>query len=72
MAASAVYHRYATVRGRSGSAGRRVPVVGWRLALADQDAVPGIITQNGNGYEAGFVESSAAGTIRHFLERTLS
>jgi pimeloyl-ACP methyl ester carboxylesterase len=31
--------------------------VGWRLALADPDAVSGIITQNGNGYEAGFVES---------------
>lgn len=30
--------------------------VGWRLALADPDAVSAIITQNGNGYEAGFVE----------------
>jgi pimeloyl-ACP methyl ester carboxylesterase len=30
--------------------------VGWRLALADPDAVTAIITQNGNGYEAGFVE----------------
>ncbi len=31
--------------------------VGWRLALADPDAVTAVITQNGNGYEAGFVES---------------
>jgi pimeloyl-ACP methyl ester carboxylesterase len=30
--------------------------VGWRLALADPDAVTAIITQNGNGYEAGFAE----------------
>jgi pimeloyl-ACP methyl ester carboxylesterase len=31
--------------------------VGWRLALADPGAVMAIITQNGNGYEAGFVEA---------------
>ena len=31
--------------------------IGWRLALAKPDAVSGIITQNGNGYEAGLVES---------------
>jgi len=30
--------------------------VGWRLALADPDAVTAIISQNGNGYEAGFAE----------------
>ncbi|HEX5115539.1 MAG TPA: alpha/beta hydrolase [Pseudonocardiaceae bacterium] len=30
--------------------------VGWRLALAKPDAVAAIITQNGNGYEVGFVE----------------
>ncbi|WP_210592372.1 alpha/beta fold hydrolase [Streptomyces sp. GESEQ-35] len=30
--------------------------VGWRLALADPTAVTAIITQNGNGYEAGFAE----------------
>src|SRR6266566_2423663 len=30
--------------------------VGWRLALADPEAITAIITQNGNGYEAGFVE----------------
>jgi pimeloyl-ACP methyl ester carboxylesterase len=31
--------------------------VGWRLALADPKAVTAIVTQNGNGYEAGFVRS---------------
>ncbi|MFE3789745.1 alpha/beta fold hydrolase [Streptomyces goshikiensis] len=31
--------------------------VGWRLALARPGAVTAIITQNGNGYDAGFVES---------------
>jgi pimeloyl-ACP methyl ester carboxylesterase len=30
--------------------------VGWRLALANPDAVPAVITQNGNGYETGFTE----------------
>ena len=30
--------------------------VGWRLALADPEAVSALITQNGNGYEAGFAE----------------
>lgn len=29
--------------------------IGWRLALADPSAVGAIVTQNGNGYEAGFV-----------------
>ena len=28
--------------------------IGWRLALADPGAVTAIVTQNGNGYEAGF------------------
>lgn len=31
--------------------------IGWRLALADPRAITAIITQNGNGYEAGFVKS---------------
>ncbi|MFD4118892.1 alpha/beta fold hydrolase [Streptomyces niveus] len=31
--------------------------VGWRLALKAPDAITAIITQNGNGYEAGLVES---------------
>ncbi|GIF64582.1 hydrolase [Asanoa ishikariensis] len=30
--------------------------VGWRLALAKPAAITGIITQNGNGYEAGFID----------------
>lgn len=30
--------------------------VGWRLALRDPGAITAIITQNGNGYEAGFAE----------------
>lgn len=29
--------------------------IGWRLALRDPDAISAIITQNGNGYEAGFI-----------------
>jgi pimeloyl-ACP methyl ester carboxylesterase len=29
--------------------------VGWRLALADPDAVEGVVSQNGNAYEDGFV-----------------
>ncbi len=31
--------------------------IGWRLALRDPQAITAIITQNGNGYEEGFVES---------------
>ena len=31
--------------------------VGWRLALRDPSAVTAIVTQNGNGYDAGFVDS---------------
>jgi pimeloyl-ACP methyl ester carboxylesterase len=31
--------------------------IGWRLALARADAITAIITQNGNGYEAGFTEA---------------
>jgi len=30
--------------------------IGWRLALARPDAITAIITQNGNGYEAGFID----------------
>ncbi|ONI73829.1 alpha/beta hydrolase [Kribbella sp. ALI-6-A] len=29
--------------------------VGWRLALKDPEAITGIVTQNGNGYDDGFV-----------------
>jgi pimeloyl-ACP methyl ester carboxylesterase len=31
--------------------------IGWRLALADPRSVSAIITQNGNGYEAGFAQA---------------
>ncbi|MCV7416491.1 alpha/beta fold hydrolase [Mycolicibacterium litorale] len=31
--------------------------IGWRLALANPEAITAIITQSGNGYDAGFVES---------------
>ncbi len=30
--------------------------IGWRLALSDPDAITAIISQNGNGYDDGFVE----------------
>jgi len=31
--------------------------IGWRLALREPNAVTAIITQNGNGYDVGFVDS---------------
>jgi pimeloyl-ACP methyl ester carboxylesterase len=31
--------------------------IGWRLALRDPEAITAIVTQSGNGYDAGFVES---------------
>lgn len=31
--------------------------IGWRLALRRPEAITAIVTQNGNGYEEGFVES---------------
>ena len=31
--------------------------IGWRLALNRRDAITAIITQNGNGYDEGFVDS---------------
>ncbi len=31
--------------------------IGWRLALRGPDAITAIITQNGNGYDAGFIDS---------------
>jgi pimeloyl-ACP methyl ester carboxylesterase len=39
--------------------------IGWRLALADPAAVTAIVTQNGNGYDAGFVDSFWA-TVRDY------
>ncbi|OBI81537.1 alpha/beta fold hydrolase [Mycobacterium asiaticum] len=55
--------------------------IGWRLALQDPAAITAIITQNGNGYDAGFVESfwkvvwayqteptaETEAAVRHFL-----
>ena len=31
--------------------------IGWRLALRDPAAITAIVSQSGNGYDAGFVES---------------
>lgn len=31
--------------------------IGWRLALRNPQAIAAIVTQNGNGYEEGFIES---------------
>ncbi len=31
--------------------------IGWRLALRTPDAITAIVTQNGNGYDEGFVDS---------------
>lgn len=30
--------------------------IGWRLMLRDPSAITAIVSQNGNGYDAGFVE----------------
>lgn len=43
--------------------------VGWRLALADPAAVTAIITQNGNGYEAGFVEGFWSSVREYWRDR---
>jgi pimeloyl-ACP methyl ester carboxylesterase len=44
--------------------------VGWRLALADPGAITAIITQNGNGYEAGFTEDFWKPVREFWQERT--
>jgi pimeloyl-ACP methyl ester carboxylesterase len=44
--------------------------IGWRLALADPAAVAGVITQNGNAYEEGFVPSFWDGIWADAAERT--
>jgi pimeloyl-ACP methyl ester carboxylesterase len=44
--------------------------IGWRLALADPAAVTGVITQNGNAYEEGFVPSFWEGIWADAAERT--
>jgi pimeloyl-ACP methyl ester carboxylesterase len=43
--------------------------VGWRLALRDPGAVAAIVTQNGNGYEAGFVPAFWAGVWAYHEDR---
>lgn len=43
--------------------------VGWRLALADQQVVTAIVTQNGNGYEAGFAQDFWAPVREYWQER---
>ncbi|GAB3164262.1 alpha/beta hydrolase [Myceligenerans halotolerans] len=44
--------------------------VGWRLALRDPDSITAIVTQNGNGYEAGFVEEFWRPVRAFWEERT--
>jgi len=44
--------------------------VGWRLALADPQAVTAIVTQNGNGYDAGFVEAGWVPVWNYQREQT--
>lgn len=44
--------------------------VGWRLALRDPGAVTAIVTQNGNGYEEGFVEEFWRPVRAYWRERT--
>jgi pimeloyl-ACP methyl ester carboxylesterase len=44
--------------------------IGWRLALDDPGAVTAIVTQNGNGYEAGFVEEFWEGVRAYQREQT--
>jgi pimeloyl-ACP methyl ester carboxylesterase len=45
--------------------------IGWRLALRDPSAITAIITQNGNGYDAGFVESFWKVVWAYQIEQTL-
>ncbi|GAB3011994.1 alpha/beta fold hydrolase [Mycobacterium bourgelatii] len=44
--------------------------IGWRLALRDPDAITAIVTQNGNGYDAGFVEDFWKGVWAYQREPT--
>src|SRR5690242_6733864 len=43
--------------------------IGWRLALRDPGAIAAIVTQNGNGYEAGFVPEFWAGIREYHRDR---
>ncbi len=42
--------------------------IGWRLALRHPDAITAIISQNGNGYDEGFVEEFWEGIWRYHRE----
>jgi len=44
--------------------------VGWRLALAHPDAITAVITQNGNGYEAGLVDDFWKPVREYWQDRT--
>ena len=44
--------------------------VGWRLALRDPQAITAIVTQNGNGYDAGFVADGWAPAWDYQREQT--
>jgi pimeloyl-ACP methyl ester carboxylesterase len=44
--------------------------IGWRLALADPAAITGVVTQNGNAYEDGFVPSFWDAIWADAVERT--
>jgi pimeloyl-ACP methyl ester carboxylesterase len=44
--------------------------IGWRLALANPEAVTGVISQNGNAYEEGFVPSFWDGIWADAAEQT--
>jgi pimeloyl-ACP methyl ester carboxylesterase len=44
--------------------------IGWRLAVARPGAVTAIITQNGNGYEAGFTEAFWKPVRAYWQDRT--
>ncbi|GLY74967.1 alpha/beta fold hydrolase [Actinoallomurus iriomotensis] len=44
--------------------------IGWRLAIRDPDAVVAVISQNGNGYDEGFVASGWQGIWDYQREQT--
>ena len=44
--------------------------VGWRLALAHPGAITAVITQNGNGYEAGLVDDFWKPVREYWQDRT--
>jgi pimeloyl-ACP methyl ester carboxylesterase len=44
--------------------------IGWRLALRNPESITAIVTQNGNGYDAGFVPSFWQGVWSYQKEQT--